>query len=300
MTAAPAGVRYDAGMLTPLALLAACAGHPDSAALDSSPQDTGPATRTVITLSSYFGGAVFLYDEDGAPLGVIDGVDGAQTVVLSPSGELVACAEQLNQVLRFDPTTFEPLGVLVDGAGVIDGPTAAVFGPEGDLYVASFEDDRVARFTADGVYVDDAVTPGEGGLDGPDIGLAFGPDGALYVPSWYNGGVLAYSGGGVTEVVAPGSGWSGPRALAWDDGTLLVAMNGDNAVVRVDAGVATFVEPRRPAGLAILGDKLLVSSEANDKVQAYDLATGELVGAFIDDDAIDGATSISVHELPAP
>jgi len=241
-----------------------------------------------------------LYDEDGAPLGVIDGVDGAQTVVLSPSGELVVCAEQLNQVLRFDPATFEPLGVLVDGDGVIDGPTAAVFGPDGDLYVGSFEDDRVARFTSDGVYVEDAVAAGAGGLDGPDIGLSFGPDGALYVPSWYNGAVLAYSAGVATEVVAAGSGWSGPRALAWHDDTLLVAMSGDNAVVRVDATVTTFVEPRRPAGLAILGDQLLVSSEANDKVQAYDIASGELVGELIDDEAVDGATAISVLQLPVP
>lgn len=288
-------------MLTLLALLAACTGHPDdSVPSDSPPVDSGVATRTVITLSSYFGGAVFLYDEEGAPLGVIEGVDGAQTVVLSPSGELVVCAEQLNQVLRFDPATFELLGVLVEGDGLVDGPTAAVFGPGGDLYVASFEDDRVARFTSEGAYVEDAVVAGAGGLDGPDIGLSFGPDGALYVPSWYNGAVLAYSGGVATEVVAAGSGWSGPRALAWHDGTLLVAMSGDNAVVRVDAGVTAFVEPRRPAGLAILGDQLLVSSEANDKVQAYDIASGELVGELIDDEAVDGATAISVLQLPLP
>lgn len=256
-------------------------------------------TRTVIAVSSYFAGLVHLYDADGVPIGLLEGVEGAQTVVLTPDGELLAAAEGLDELQRFDARTFAPLGVLVDGSVGFDGPTAAVYGPDGRLYVASFEDDRVVRLEADGTYVDDAVTAGQGGLDGPDIGMRFGPDGDLYVPSWYDGAVYAY-GDTVRTIVPPGT-WSGPRGIVWDpDGALLVAMNGDSAVLRVDGDATPALEPRRPDGIAWLGDQLLVASGASDKVQAWDYASGELVGVLIDDDAIDGATSVSVLELPVP
>lgn len=287
-------------LLVPILLLLACASEPPAHTDSPDPVDTASPTRTVIALSGYFSGEIRLYDIDGAPIGVLAGVDGAQTVVLSPDGELVACAEMLDQLLRFDARTFEPLGVLVDGSAGFDGPTAAIYGPDGRLYVASFEDDRVVRLEADGTYVDDAVQAGAGGLDGPDIGLAFGPDGALYVPSWYNGAVVSYVDGVPSPVIAQDSGWSGPRGLAWDGASLLVAMAGSNAVVRAGDEVTTFIEPRGPAGIAILEDRLLVGSEATDKVQAWNLATGELEGVFVDDDAIEGITAIAVLELPVP
>ena len=165
--------------------------------------------------------------------------------------------------------------------------------------MASFADARVVRLEADGTYVDDAVTAGQGGLDGPDIGMRFGPDGDLYVPSWYDGAVYAY-GDDSRTVVAPGT-WSGPRGIVWDDaGALLVAMNGDSAVLRVDGDATAVLEPRRPDGIAWLGDRLLVASGATNKVQAWDSAAGTLDGVLLDDPAIDGATSISVLELPVP
>lgn len=281
-----------------LALLVACSSSKDDS---SAAPPEAPSTRTVISVSGYFGGDVHLYDEHGEPIGVLEGVDGAQTVVLSPDGELVVCAEGLNQVLRYDATTFAPLGVLVDGSAGFDGPTAAVYGPDGRLYVASFNDDRVVRFEADGTYVDDVLSAGEGGLDGPDIGMAFGPDGALYVPSWYTGAVLAYAAGELTTVIGADEPWSDPRGIAWDaDGAMLVAMNGEGEVVRVQAGISTLLEQRRAAGLAVLGDLLLVGSDASDKVEAFDLMTGVSAGVFVDDDAIDGATAISVMALPVP
>lgn len=273
-------------------LLLACTAPPDDTFAD-----TTPTTRTVIAVSSYFAGVIHLYDADGQPLSTLDGLDGAQTVTLSPSGELVACAEGLNELHRFDARTFAPLGVLADTG--FDGPTAATFGPDGRLYVASFNDDRVARLEADGTYVDDAVPGGLGGLDGPDIGMTFGPDGALYVPSWYDGAVYAYTDGAPSTVVASGT-WSGPRGLAWEGGELLAAMNGDGVILRVGAATSTALEPRRPDGIAWLGDRLLVASGATNKVTAWDLATGTNDGVFIDDPAIDGATAVAVLELPAP
>jgi hypothetical protein len=44
----------------------------------------------------------------------------------------------------------------------------------------------------------------------------------------------------------------------------------------------------------------LVASGASNRVQAWDYAAGTLDGVLIDDPAIDGATSVSVLELPAP
>lgn len=277
--------------------LLACSAEPGTT--DSKVE--APATRTVLALSAYFGGDIHLYDPDGLPLGVLDGVDGAQTLVLSPDGELIAAAEELNQLLRFDARTFAPLGVLVDGADAgFNGPTAAIYGPDGRLYVASFDDDRVVRLEADGAYVDDVVEAGAGGLDGPDIGLAFGPDGALYVPSWYNGAVYAWQDGVVRDVVPADSGWSGPRGIVWDADTPLIAMNGSDAVVRGGDAPEVYIEPRRPDGLAILGDQLLVASGGTNKVQAWDLATGTLEGVLINDPEVDGATVIAVLELPVP
>ncbi|MES2642365.1 MAG: hypothetical protein V4850_22975 [Myxococcota bacterium] len=278
-----------------LLLLLACS--PD-AAPPTSPPPSSPEPRTIVAVSGYTSGDIHLYDTAGVALGVLAGVDGAQTVVVSPEGELVACAEKLDQVLRFDAETFEPLGVLVDGSAGFDGPTAAIYGPDGRLYVASFEDDRVARFEADGTYVDDAVPAGAGGLDGPDIGMAFGPDGALVIPSWYNGSVLSYADGIATALVTPEDGWEGPRALAWNAGSLLVSMNGSNAVVRVGDGVSLFIEPRGPTGMAILGDRLLVASGATDKVLAWNLASGEPEGVFLPADGVVGASALAVLELP--
>lgn len=264
--------------------------------------DSGVPAMTVMAVSGYWGGDVHLYERDGAPLGVLSGVDGAQTVVLAPSGELVACAEVRNEILRFDAVNYAPLAPLVDAdaaaAAGLAGPTAAVFGPDGNLYVASFDDDRVLRFGPDGTFVDTFVDSGAGGLHGPDIGMAFGPDGDLYVPGWSSASVHRYdaaTGLSLGAVVGPEAGLVAPRGLAWDgDGRMYVSDNAANLVLRVDpTGAAeTFYTQRRVTGLWFDDGELLVGSDRGDAVTAVDPATGASLGVLVPASDIDGTTAI--------
>jgi hypothetical protein len=50
--------------------------------------------------------------------------------------------------------------------------------------------------------------------------------------------------------------------------------------------------------MAILGDRLLVASQATDKVQAWNLGTGELEGVFLPADGVVGASALAVLQLP--
>ncbi|MEZ4234682.1 MAG: hypothetical protein R3F59_00645 [Myxococcota bacterium] len=162
-----------------------------STAPTASTGETGAATETVLTVSSYRGGRVHLFDpRTGEALGAVDGVDGAQTVVAAPSGEWVACAELRNEIVRIDPQTLEELGVLVGGdAGGLRNPDAAVFGPDGRPHARLlFETHRVPGATAP--IRSRRRRRHRRRPDGPDIGLHFDADGTLLVPSWYTDRLL--------------------------------------------------------------------------------------------------------------
>jgi len=94
--------------------------------------------------------------------------------------DLYVCnAIQGNNILRFDGTTGEFLGVYVAaGSGGLQLPSSATFGPDGNLYVASFQNQAVMRYQGPA-----------GGNPGAPMPSA-GNSGAIFVPT-NSGGLLA-------------------------------------------------------------------------------------------------------------
>lgn len=160
------------------------------------------------------------------------------------------------------------------------------------------------RFTPEGAFVDVFVQPGDGGLDGPDIALAWDADGDLYVPSWYGDAVLRYDGatGAFVEAVLDAAdGLAAPRVVAFDaDGTLWASGNGSDVVLRrhIDGTVDVFADVRGAAGMALEDGTVLVASSATDAVRVYDRATGEAVEMLVNDDRLDGVTTVTLVERP--
>lgn len=300
-------------------LLAACT--PDPAApttpAEPPPENTGdtapiPPPAPVLVVSSYFGGKVHVFDKTtGANLGVVEGVDGAQTVVASATGEWIACAELKNEVVRIDPASLTIVGTLVaddpgtpeDETGGLLNPDAAIFGPDGRLYVSSFETDQVLRYEADGTFVDVFVAAGAGGLDGPDIGLVFAPDGEFLVPGWYSNRVHRYdpaTGASLGDLIGPDQGLENPRAIAFDTaGRAYVSGFATNGVLRRDPTTGETVQLvtlERATGMVLDEEagELLVASGWDDTVHAFDLETGEDRGERVGFRPIEGATAIGL------
>jgi hypothetical protein len=249
-----------------------------------------PAGRWLV--SGFESDALHVYrGSDGRHRLTLPGVDGAQCTLFGPDGDLYVCAEQVDQVLRFDGDTLAPLGVFVgddpltpgDENGPLNGPTAASFGPDGQLYVASFENDRILRYDgASGAYLGEFVSARLGGLDGPDAGTKWGPDGLLYVPSFWNDRILRYdaSGAFVDEFVSFREGsLRQPRDLVQHGGLWYVASSFNNRILRYDlAGnfVDQFASVARPYALAFRPDRpeLHVVSLGDSSVRVLDGVTG--------------------------
>lgn len=302
-----------------VALLAACTSDPETPTTPTDPTvaptgdtATTPAPSTALVVSSYFAGKVHLFDPvSGELIGVIDGVDGAQTVVVGPTGEWIACAELKNQILRIDPQTLEILGTLVaddpgtpdDETGGLQNPDAAIFGPDGRLYVSSFETDQILRYEADGTFVDVFVAAGAGGLDGPDIGLVFAPNGEFLVPGWYSHRVHRYdpdTGASLGDLVGPDQGLANPRAIVFDvDGRAYVSGWATNGVLRLDPATGETVKLVELSGATgmVLDEEageLLLANDGEDIIHAYALETGDLIGERVEFRPIDGATAIGL------
>jgi 6-phosphogluconolactonase (cycloisomerase 2 family) len=133
--------------------------------------------------------------QDGT--GGVDGLDGAQSLTVSPDGKHVYVASESDNALaifRRDGTsgTLSYVGLVRDGAGGVDGLGGAytvIISPEGGhAYVAGYVDNAVALFARNassgaltfvGMYKDGA--PGIDGLNGANA-LALSQDGStLYV-----------------------------------------------------------------------------------------------------------------------
>ncbi len=252
-----------------------------------------------LLVSGYTSGAVHVLAADGSSQGTLGAADGAQSVRYGPDGHLYVCAEEQDEVLRFDGTTGAPLGAFVrddpltpqDESGGLDAPTAAVFGPDGMLYVASFSLDAVLRYDGvTGAYVDDFIPSGTGAINGPDAGMDFGPDGHLYIPSFNNNRVLRYHGktGAPMGAFVPQSlTISRPRCLRWrGDGVLYVTSWGNNRILRYDLDgnfLGIFATTARPSGIAFgPGGHVYVTSDQSSRVLAYHGTTGAFLGEFGD------------------
>jgi DNA-binding beta-propeller fold protein YncE len=302
-----------------LVLLAACAHRtPATTPVPSETAETADTSSPpvevapVLFVSSYRTGRVHVFDATtGAPIGVVEGVDGAQTVVLDAAGGWVACAELKNQVVRIDPETLSVTGALVaddpetaeDETGGLKNPDAAIFGPDGRLYVSSFETDQVLRYEADGTFVDVFVAAGAGGLDGPDIGLAFAPDGRFLVPGWYSHRVHAYdpvTGAHTGDLLGPDQGLENPRQIAFDaSGRMHTSAWASGGVLRTDPATGetvTLVTVPRATGMFLdeARGELLVANDGEDAVRVFDLETGADRGVRVTSTEIDGATAIGL------
>lgn len=292
-------------------LLLACASHKtphsEHSGQDSPATDSSDKTPGILYVSSYFGGAVHRYEPgSGAPLTPIAGVPGAQTVV-QRDGRLVLVAEQSNAILLADPDTGALTGTLIaddpgtgsDETGGLLGPTAAIFGPDALWYVASFNTDAVLRYDENGAFVDVFVESGADGLDGPDIGMTFDREGRLLVPGYESNAVHVFGADGAAQaqLLTQADGLLRPRGvIAGEDGRIWVASRGSGAVIvrATDGSLSELRGTARPAGLALHNGELLVSSEADNTVRAYDAETGAELGVRVEDAAIDGVTSVVV------
>ncbi|MCI0634822.1 MAG: hypothetical protein L0206_13025, partial [Actinobacteria bacterium] len=251
---------------------------------------------------------------DGAPRGQVS-APGAQSIVLGSDGLLYACAEEVDRVVRIDPSTTSLVDVFVDDDpltpadenGPLDGPTAAVFGPGGDLFVASFETDQILRYDgASGAYEGVFVPANLGGLNGPDAGTKFGPDGLLYVPSFFNDRVLRYDGtGALVDTFIPfrDNGLRQPRDMVFRQEHWYVASSFNNRILRYDAEgnfVDTFALFPRPYSLAFhpVDHELYVVSLLDDSVHVLDGETGAPRSVLVPSGAGGLAGAVYVFFLP--
>jgi 6-phosphogluconolactonase (cycloisomerase 2 family) len=234
---------------------------------------TGQFDDAVAAFSRHPGTGALTYIEvlhDGNVQGVatIDGLDGAESVVVSPDGAHVYVAgfnEGAIAVFSRNSTTGQLTYLESHKDGTLGGTAAGLLGASsivmsadgGDLYVASFTSDAVARFERDtnsasadygkltfqGAVVDN--TPGVNGLDGAAC-VRLSPTGThLYVAGSVDKAVAVFSRNGATGaltfVEAKVDGIAGVNGL---DGvnSLAISVDGKNvyATGAAEDALATF------------------------------------------------------------
>jgi WD40 repeat protein len=186
-------------------------------------------------------------------------------------------------VLRFDETTGQPLGVFAGPAQGLTVPGGLAFGPDGLLYVANRSiggsPNQILRFAPDGSTAEVfAVLPQNSFLNG----IAFGPNGDLFVVDrGLNERVLRLR-GGTGESLGTFASVSGGTDLAFEpNGDLFVSQGfAIGAVARFDGATGASLGPfvsglplRSGSGLAFGPDgNLYVGSGNTDEVLRFDLS----------------------------
>jgi streptogramin lyase len=128
-------------------------------------------------------GAVFVPSHSGGLLNNYGQLD------FGPDGNLYVASDGTNNVLRYDGTTGEFLGVFVPaGSGGLNQPEGLVFGPDGRLYVASGGTNNVLRYD---------------GNSGAFLGVFTGAGGSLMFPAYITYWDM--------DAAGPGSSLGGPR-----------------------------------------------------------------------------------------
>ena len=188
-----------------------------------------------------------------------NGLDGAQSLAISPDGNYVyAASVDDNAIPRFsrNSTTgaLTYLGVIIDGSGPVQD-LAGVFGltisPDGKhLYAAANDDDALTTFdrnvsTGQLSYVE-REKDGEAGVDGLNgaRSVAVSPDGKhVYVSAWYDDSVATFSrnstSGALTYVEVDKDGVNGVAGLdaasdvvvSPDSKHVYVSSYGDDSIV---------------------------------------------------------------------
>jgi len=212
----------------------------------------------------------------GAAKILIDAPEGqADDIAVGPQGEL-AWTNYLMGMLRYRENDTAPLRVL---AKDLPGLNSLDFDRRnGKLYASQvFLGDALWEIDRTGQKPPRLIKKDMGGFNGFEVG----PDGMLYGPLWFKGQVVKIDpANGNMTVIADG--FKIPAAANLDGkGNLWVVDARSGELVRVDlaTGRKTVAKQLRPSldNLAIAPDGMIyVSNMANNEVQSFNPATGEL------------------------
>ncbi|BEP45352.1 hypothetical protein [Variovorax sp. V15] len=212
----------------------------------------------------------------GAARVFIDAPEGqADDIAVGPKGEL-AWTNYLMGMLRYRESDTAPMRVL---AKDLPGLNSLDFDRRnGRLYASQvFLGDALWEIDREGQKPPRLIRKDMGGFNGFEVG----PDGMLYGPLWFKGQVVKIDpANGNTTVIADG--FKIPAAANLDGkGNLWVvdARSGELVRVELATGRKTVAKQLRPSldNLAIAPDgTIYVSNMANNEVQAFNPATGEL------------------------
>ncbi|MGJ7526108.1 hypothetical protein [Variovorax sp. GB1P17] len=212
----------------------------------------------------------------GAAKVFIDAPEGqADDIAVGPNGEL-AWTNYLMGKLRYRESDTAPLRVLAKN---LPGLNSLDFDRRnGKLYASQvFLGDALWEIDRDGKKPPRLIKKDMGGFNGFEVG----PDGMLYGPLWFKGQVVKIDpANGAMTVIAEG--FKIPAAANLDGkGNLWVVDARSGELVRVDlaTGRKTVAKQLRPSldNLAIASDGMIyVSNMANNEVQSFNPATGEL------------------------
>jgi len=287
-----------------LALLGACSSLSPPASAPPSPTQSAPTTRPAswaapealvapsafagvhglavdakgrLLAGSVLGNTMWEVDRStGAARVFIDAPEGqADDIAVGPKGEL-AWTNYLMGMLRYRENDAAPLRVL---AKDLPGLNSLDFDRRnGKLYASQvFLGDALWEIDRDGQKPPRLIKKDMGGFNGFEVG----PDGMLYGPLWFKGQVVKIDpANGQMTVIADG--FRIPAAANLDGkGNLWVVDARSGELVRVDlaTGRKTVARQLRPSldNLAIAPNgTIYVSNMANNEVQAFNPATGEL------------------------
>jgi len=212
----------------------------------------------------------------GAARVFIDAPEGqADDIAVGPKGEL-AWTNYLMGMLRYRESDTAPMRVL---AKDLPGLNSLDFDRRnGRLYASQvFLGDALWEIDREGQKPPRLIRKDMGGFNGFEVG----PDGMLYGPLWFKGQVVKIDpANGNMTVIADG--FKIPAAANLDGkGNLWVvdARSGELVRVELATGRKTVAKQLRPSldNLAIAPDgTIYVSNMANNEVQAFNPATGEL------------------------
>lgn len=159
-------------------------------------------------------------------------------LAIGPDGDFYVGGYASGEVVRYDARTGASKGVVVPrgAAGLRGLDNGLVFGPDGKLYIPGYDSSSVARFDPATGTTSAWVLSGAGGLTNTRA-ILFEPGGeTALVSSERSQQILRYrvaDGSFVGEFSRPGG---RPTGMAYaPDGELLVAMESQNRVVRLDA-----------------------------------------------------------------
>ncbi|WP_418130363.1 hypothetical protein ABL849_02260 [Variovorax sp. 375MFSha3.1] len=287
-----------------LALLGACSSLSPPASAPPSPTQSAPTTRpaswaapeALVAPSAFAGVHGLAVDAKGRLLAgsvlgntmweverstgaarvFIDAPEGqADDIAVGPKGEL-AWTNYLMGMLRYRESDTAPMRVL---AKDLPGLNSLDFDRRnGRLYASQvFLGDALWEIDREGQKPPRLIRKDMGGFNGFEVG----PDGMLYGPLWFKGQVVKIDpANGNMTVIADG--FKIPAAANLDGkGNLWVvdARSGELVRVELATGRKTVAKQLRPSldNLAIAPDgTIYVSNMANNEVQAFNPATGEL------------------------